>query len=247
MSLESATYISDLNAANPPNADPIGQADDHLRLIKAAIKATFPNITGAVTSTQVQLNNLTPPGIISFWYGLTSDVPTGYALCDGRTVARTDGTGNITTPNLVDKFIRCAAGGTVAPAATGGALTHSHGLTIATHALSTGELPAHNHGVSDPGHSHTANVTDPGHSHGIAESLLANGPTASVAVPFSGGGITANTNGATTGITVTVNGTGTGISTTNTGSGTAHGHTGSTSDSQSNLPPFYGLVVVMKV
>lgn len=57
MSLESATYISQLDAANPPSGDPVSQADDHIRLVKSTVKATFPNITGAVTATQSQLNN----------------------------------------------------------------------------------------------------------------------------------------------------------------------------------------------
>ncbi|WP_354269421.1 hypothetical protein [Bradyrhizobium japonicum] len=33
-------------------------ADDHLRLIKATIKNTFPDLTGAVNVTQAQLNTL---------------------------------------------------------------------------------------------------------------------------------------------------------------------------------------------
>lgn len=56
MALESATYISDLVATNPTSSDNVSQGDDHLRLIKSAIKATFPNITGAVTSTQSEID-----------------------------------------------------------------------------------------------------------------------------------------------------------------------------------------------
>lgn len=59
MALESGTYIDSLNASNPASTDGLGQADDHLRLIKSTIKATFPNLTGAVTATQSQLNNTT--------------------------------------------------------------------------------------------------------------------------------------------------------------------------------------------
>jgi hypothetical protein len=56
LALETATFISDLVSTNPSGTDQVAQSDDHLRLIKAAIKATFPNITGAVTVTQSQLN-----------------------------------------------------------------------------------------------------------------------------------------------------------------------------------------------
>lgn len=56
MALETGTYINSLVATNPTATDPIKQGDDHLRLIKAALKATFPNITGAVTPTHTELN-----------------------------------------------------------------------------------------------------------------------------------------------------------------------------------------------
>lgn len=56
MSLESATYISQLNAANPTASDNASQGDDHIRMLKAVLLATFPSISGAVTATQTQLN-----------------------------------------------------------------------------------------------------------------------------------------------------------------------------------------------
>lgn len=56
MGLETATYISDLIATNPTTADKRRQGDDHLRLIKAALLATFPNITGALSATHTELN-----------------------------------------------------------------------------------------------------------------------------------------------------------------------------------------------
>ena len=58
MALESGTFINSLNASNPVSTDGLAQADDHMRLIKSTVKATFPNITGAVTSTQAELNKL---------------------------------------------------------------------------------------------------------------------------------------------------------------------------------------------
>ena len=56
MPLETATYISDLNTSNPAHSDGLNQSDAHARLIKAVLKTTLPNITGAVTATQTQLN-----------------------------------------------------------------------------------------------------------------------------------------------------------------------------------------------
>ena len=58
MALESGTYIDSLNASNPVATDGLAQADDHLRLIKSTVKATFPNVAGAITSTQTELNKL---------------------------------------------------------------------------------------------------------------------------------------------------------------------------------------------
>lgn len=59
MPLETITYISDLNPANPTVSDGLVQGDDHLRGIKAALKNTLPNFTGAaLSSTQAQLDAL---------------------------------------------------------------------------------------------------------------------------------------------------------------------------------------------
>jgi hypothetical protein len=58
MALENGTYISDLVVTNPTSTDQKVQGDDHLRLIKSTVKASFPAITGAVISTQTELNVL---------------------------------------------------------------------------------------------------------------------------------------------------------------------------------------------
>lgn len=58
MGLESGTYIDDLNAANPAATDGLSQADDHMRLLKSTIKNSFPQVSGAVTSSHTELNAL---------------------------------------------------------------------------------------------------------------------------------------------------------------------------------------------
>ena len=86
MALESGTYINSLNAANPASTDGLGQADDHIRLIKSAIKATFPNLDGPVTATVANLNNTTAiPSAL-----------TDLGISDGSNgmVLSTDGSGN---------------------------------------------------------------------------------------------------------------------------------------------------------
>ena len=56
MALETATYISDLVSTNPTASDAVSAGDDHIRLLKTTIKATFPNVSGAVTPTHTELN-----------------------------------------------------------------------------------------------------------------------------------------------------------------------------------------------
>jgi hypothetical protein len=62
MGLEVTTYVDGLVSTNPVSGDPMGQSDDHIRLLKSALKNTFPNVTGAVTATQTQLNAVLTSG-----------------------------------------------------------------------------------------------------------------------------------------------------------------------------------------
>ncbi len=81
-------------------------------------------------------------GIIVMWSGPVEQIPTGWALCNGQNG----------TPDLRDRFI-VGAGNSYAVASTGGAATVT--LTIA-------QMPAHSHGVNDPGHSHSKGASWPG-------------------------------------------------------------------------------------
>lgn len=59
-------FISGLVATNPVNAtDQVAQGDDHLRLIKTAIKGSFPNVNGAVNFTPAQANVLASMAAVS--------------------------------------------------------------------------------------------------------------------------------------------------------------------------------------
>lgn len=74
MGLETATYIADLNSSNPVGAsDNVSQGDDHIRLIKATLLATFPNFTGeAVTKTEAELNEATGLAELGFQFKVKS-------------------------------------------------------------------------------------------------------------------------------------------------------------------------------
>ena len=87
MALENGTYVNSLVPANPASTDGLAQADDHIRLIKSTIKNTFPNLTGAVTATQADLNNTTSIPSTLTDLGITDGTASGQVLT-------TDGSGN---------------------------------------------------------------------------------------------------------------------------------------------------------
>lgn len=61
MALESGTFVSDLVSSNPPGTDPKNQGDDHLRLVKAVLQATFPDADKAFYLPGVQAKSANYP------------------------------------------------------------------------------------------------------------------------------------------------------------------------------------------
>lgn len=152
MGLEtSVNFISDLNPLNPAEGDLAKDGDNHIRFIKAAIKQTFPNIAGAVTATQSDLNTrLVPSGVILMWSGSIATIPSGWLLCDGSNG----------TPNLRDRFV-VGAGSTYAVGAVGG----SDSVT-----LIQANLPSHNHSFTG-----FTNGSSNDHTHsGVTAGMSAN-------------------------------------------------------------------------
>lgn len=173
MSLETASYIHQLNPSNPSGADRLKDGDDHIRMIKAALKATFPGIAGPLSSsvTHTLLNSfaayLVPKGSIVLWTGAENTVPAGWTVCDGRQAQWADGSATFTTPNFSDRAGVGASGarpvGTAFgqasktatttvdgshahSASTGAAGSHSHSGATALHALTIAQMPSHDHG-----------------------------------------------------------------------------------------------------
>lgn len=139
MALETGTYIDSLVATNPSGADDRSTADDHLRLLKSTILATFPNVTGAVTATQAELNsgyNAVPQSSKMLFQQATA--PTGWT--------------KETTHN--DKSIRVVTGTPGSGGTTAFTTVFSRTATD-SHALTTAELPAHDHGSAGD-HVHNA-------------------------------------------------------------------------------------------
>ena len=220
MTVESASFISGLNASYPPGSDSISEGDDHLRLIKTVLKATLPNADEAINGVHTGATAPTPTSAGQLWFDTsgTGDlkvrnkadsafgsvdttsavVPTGIITMWYGSIgaipsgwALCDGTGS--TPDLRDRFVVGAGtGGSYAVDATGGSTTSgAHTLTIA-------EMPSHTHeylqrGFSGAHSSGTQNYSD---EH-------------------------------------------TGQNTSSTGGGNAHSHA-------ATLPPYYALCYIMK-
>jgi microcystin-dependent protein len=169
MSLESASYIHQLDPANPAASDRLQQGDDHIRMVKAALKATFPNITGPVNATQAALNGLAagqvPFGVITLFYGTVA--PSGWAICNGQMVPKTDGSGTVITPDMRGRvpigawpgqyeyqtpygslprtITTSAAGSHSHLGSTDTQGGHSHGGATGSTSLTEAQLPAHRH------------------------------------------------------------------------------------------------------
>lgn len=249
------------------------EIDTELTAVASAISSkadlNSPSLTGTPTAPTASYGTNTtqiattafvqaaiPSGVILLWSGSTSNIPSGWTLCNGSNG----------TPDLRDRFV-VGAGNTYAVGATGGANTNT---------LSISQLPSHTHSISASGttstvdinHTHSGTtgtmnsntvhnhgVSDPGHTHGVLErnDMFGTNP--------GSGALTAN--GGTTGSSFT------GISinnanidhthnftTGNMNSNNTHSHTvtvtgtsGSAGSGASieNRPPYYALAYIMRL
>ena len=107
MALENGTYINSLNASNPTITDQIDQGDDHIRLIKSTIKNTFPSVTGAVTLTHTQINDL-PGDLTALETTVNTTITNSLALKANINSPTLTGTPTSTTPAAADNSTKIA-------------------------------------------------------------------------------------------------------------------------------------------
>ena len=181
------------------------------------------------TTLSTTLNSCLPSGIIVFWSGATSNIPTGWVLCNGAN----------NTIDLRNLFVISKSKVTDSPQY---AYNTSGGSTVRT--LTDTNIPQHSHGGTTGGMSANAN-----HSHNVDIGKYASPPVWNVVgtnkngkYPPSDGGLTStdpngyNGNGYSTEYTTLTHNHGTFITGNGTGSGQPF----------SIMPPYYALAYIMK-
>jgi len=168
----SSITFGDTNFLNPPAtttragvvelatpAEAVAGEDEQRAVTPAALREALAAVIGI--------------GFISMWYGSAETVPDGWAICNGQTVARSDGAGDIVTPDLRDRTVIGAGG------------VHAQGT--ATGAFSKTVNTAN-------GGEHTHNATADAHTHNFAANgaTTANGPSLTLGTTYktetAGGG-----------------------------------------------------------
>ena len=174
-----------------------------------------------------------------------SSAPTGWLLCNGTTASRTtysnlfsvigttygvgDGSTTFGLPDMRGRVPMGAGTGNQQNASGSGVITGGTAMTPRTagafggeetHLLSSAEIPAHSHPVSDPGHNHGAIATAGGGGGATVAGWTVGGASAANATNF------AYTGSSTTGLTVS----------NNTGGGGRH----------AVVPPFVVLNYIIK-
>lgn len=159
MGLEAGSTIASLVSSNPTSGDSVSRGDDHLRLIKSVLKATFPGAGGQgftvpITATEAELNLLHGKTAGNFFAA-------GTKLLFGQASAPTGWVQDV-TDSANNRMLR------VVSAANGGNIGGSHSPILMdvvpghthTFAASTGDQSA-NHTHTDSGHTHTKDTYGP--------------------------------------------------------------------------------------
>lgn len=109
MTVETATYIGDLNDSYPASGDAKSEGDNHIRLLKTVLKAQFSSLgSAAVTATAAQLNTITLKAAkAGDTYTGTHDF-SGATLTGGTATFTTQSSGNNSTNAATTAFVTTA-------------------------------------------------------------------------------------------------------------------------------------------
>lgn len=223
LGLNMAINSGELQARNTGSAAPLKINEDGGDItMGAAATPVQLSVTGKIREFHQpsgQYYDLIAAGTIVMWHGDTTNVPVGWALCNGNIFARSDNNGTLQTPDLRGRFIVGVGSNgtsTYAPHDVGG----QDSVTLAPN-----ELGAHTHAI---------NLSTSGggsHSHSMGGSYRSHDGN-------GGGGDDALQNpGSTT------------TSTDGNHSHTVNGNTqtSGTGDAHENRPSFHALVFIMKL
>jgi hypothetical protein len=158
-------------------------------------------------------------------YAVPAEFPSGTAILFQQTTAPTGWTKSTAHDNKALRVVSGTASSGGSVAFTTAFVSQAVNGTVGGTAITTAQMPAHNHGINDPGHSH--GISDPTHNHQQVTMQNIGAPTGGTGFPQGWANfntpLNQGTSFSTTGISV--NGAGTGISTQNNGSGNTHNHT----------------------
>ena len=183
-----------------------------------------------------------PKGGIIMWSGSTSNIPSGWALCNGANG----------TPDLRGRFV-IGAGGSYNPGNTGGGSipSHSHGVG----SLATNSTGSHSHtgtAASAGSHNHSGTTNSAGaHSHTLSMNPESSGGSHARGSSYSGGSLITSTAGAHT-HSLSIDSSGSHTHSVSVTSAGAHTHTisGSTAAAGSGsevIAKYYALCYIMRV
>ena len=82
MGVETASWVTQLDTANPVVGDPVGEGDDHLRMVKTVLQNSFPSssTTALVPDVSGETGKyLTNDGTDTSW-GTVSAASAGFAV-----------------------------------------------------------------------------------------------------------------------------------------------------------------------
>lgn len=121
MAVETATNINQLDATLPTGNDLKSEGDNHIRLLKSAIKLTWPNVTATLTASSVEFNYLA--GVTSLiQVQINAKAPSASPALTGIPTAPTAVPGTASNQVATTAFVSAQAFSLNLPGQTGNAL-----------------------------------------------------------------------------------------------------------------------------